>query len=1007
MADDYAASTSTTGRISVGGRVTGTIESAGDLDWFRVSLTAGRTYTIRLSGRGSGGGTLSDTYLQGIYSAAGAYLSGTSNDDDGDSLDSRVNFLSTSSGIYYIAVRGYASNVGSYTLSVANQGNQAPTVVNPVPDQVWTEGRAFSYQLPWQTFVDPEGGSLTVTARLANGSALPSWLTFSQRMFSGTVPAGTPNFSVTVTATDSSGARVTDTFSVSTPASADDFTATTATTGRIAVGGTSTGRIEVANDSDWFRTTLVAGRTYTISLSGAPSGVGTLSDPYLFGLYNSAGTQIANTQNDDYGDSRESRVTITAATSGTYYIAAGAYGSETGSYQVRLVESNLPPVVVTPLEDEIVKEGDAFSFSLPDDTFRDPENRALTYSATTTTGAALPSWLSFNATTGTFSGTAPANSDDVNIRVTARDSAGQTVSNSFLLETSATGEPETSSGSWTIMVYLDGDNNLEPEAIKDLNEMEAALLPQGVKICVMLDRIGGYDTSNGNWTDTRRGVVTHDSNTSQISSTLTSVGELNMGQASTLTDFINWSSQNYSADNYALVLWDHGGGLDGACWDDTSNDSNLSIASITRAIDNSNIGSVNLLGYDACLMGMPEVATDAASCADVVVGSQLTIPGEGWDYTSWMNSLTSDSNITTTELASAAVVSYGTYYHNSQTLAAIGTTGLNSLNTALRAFATAALANATAADWAVIRTARNNASYDESSGTFRDLGSFADAVANGVSSAAICAAATALSSALDNALIASTLPSDYSGLSIFLPQTISQMSDYTEANYRFLGIVPWDDFCTAMINNTVGRGSIQGASTDDLYYVDSTSDTIVEAAQGGTDTVYSSVSYSLGANVENLVLTGTQTLAGTGNGLANRLTGNRGSNNLSGLAGADTLTGGAGSDTLAGGAGADIFRYTATSEGGDTITDFASGTDKLQFVRGAFGNLTAAQLTAGRLVSNATGAASGTAAQFIFNTRSKVLSYDSNGTSAGGAVAIATLRNVTTLSANDFLLVAS
>ncbi|WP_323716105.1 M10 family metallopeptidase [Paracoccus aminovorans] len=106
-----------------------------------------------------------------------------------------------------------------------------------------------------------------------------------------------------------------------------------------------------------------------------------------------------------------------------------------------------------------------------------------------------------------------------------------------------------------------------------------------------------------------------------------------------------------------------------------------------------------------------------------------------------------------------------------------------------------------------------------------------------------------------------------------------------------------------------GRGAdlMQGGVGNDLYFVDTLQDRVVEAENSGIDTVRSTVSLTLGANLENLVLIGNAPQNGTGNGLANRLTGNAHANQLYGLAGDDTLLGGGGNDTLNGGLGNDLL----------------------------------------------------------------------------------------------------
>ncbi|BCM83621.1 hypothetical protein [Methylobacterium indicum] len=114
--------------------------------------------------------------------------------------------------------------------------------------------------------------------------------------------------------------------------------------------------------------------------------------------------------------------------------------------------------------------------------------------------------------------------------------------------------------------------------------------------------------------------------------------------------------------------------------------------------------------------------------------------------------------------------------------------------------------------------------------------------------------------------------------------------------------------------------AMSGGAGNDTYVVDIARDTIVELTGEGIDTVRASTSYSLGANLENLVLTGAGKLNGTGNELANLLVGNDGDNRLDG---------GAGDDTLVGGAGKDTFAFTAGQGGHDRIDDFRFGEDML------------------------------------------------------------------------------
>ena len=216
-----------------------------------------------------------------------------------------------------------------------------------------------------------------------------------------------------------------------------------------------------------------------------------------------------------------------------------------------------------------------------------------------------------------------------------------------------------------------------------------------------------------------------------------------------------------------------------------------------------------------------------------------------------------------------------------------------------------------------------------------------------------------------------------------------------------------------VLNGGLGADTMIGGMGNDTYHVDSGNDMVIEAANGGIDTVISSVSRTLGNHQENLILSGTSAINGGGNSLANTLTGNSAANVLNGGSGNDILSGGAGNDRLVGGAGKDvltggegndIFVFTAVSETGltssfwDVITDFKRGTDKIDLATLDANTATAANEAFNAIIGNTT--------TFTAAGQLKV----ANGVLYGNTDADSTpefaiqLTGITSLAASDFVL---
>jgi Ca2+-binding RTX toxin-like protein len=130
-----------------------------------------------------------------------------------------------------------------------------------------------------------------------------------------------------------------------------------------------------------------------------------------------------------------------------------------------------------------------------------------------------------------------------------------------------------------------------------------------------------------------------------------------------------------------------------------------------------------------------------------------------------------------------------------------------------------------------------------------------------------------------------------------------------------------------VLDGSGGADSMSGGLGNDTYYVDNVGDTIVEAADAGTDTVMSSISYTLGANLEKLTLTGAAAINGVGNDAGDVLTGNGAANHLTGGSAGDSLDGGGGADTLAGGLGDDT--YYVDNAGDNVVEADGAGNDTI------------------------------------------------------------------------------
>ncbi len=307
----------------------------------------------------------------------------------------------------------------TFDLAVANT-NDAPTLVNAIADQNAVEDSAFTFTFATDTFADVDASdSLTLIATQSDGSALPSWLTFTAatRTFSGTpLNANVSTVSITVTATDSSDVSVSDTFELVVSNTNDAPTVANAIADQNATEDLAFTLVFAANtfaevDAD-DSLTLTATRSDGTEL---PSWLSFTAATRTF-----SGTPL----NADVG-SLSIKVTATDS----------SHASVSDTFSLVVANTNDAPTLAHVIADQNATEGSAFSLTFAADTFADVDaGDSLTLTATRSDGSALPSWLTFTAATRTFSGTPRSNDLGIlSIKVTATDTSHASVSETFSL----------------------------------------------------------------------------------------------------------------------------------------------------------------------------------------------------------------------------------------------------------------------------------------------------------------------------------------------------------------------------------------------------------------------------------------------------------------------------------------------------------------------------------------------------------------------------------------------
>jgi len=349
---------------------------------------------------------------------------------------------------------------------------------------------------------------------------------------------------------------------------------------------------------------------------------------------------------------------------------------------------------------------------------------------------------------------------------------------------------------WTVMIYLDSDNNLESAGINDINEMEMVGSTTDVNIVVQADRVPysvlaanneGYadDISNGNWTNTRRYYITQDFDPYQISSDLKSeLGELNMGDPETLIDFTSWAITEYPAKKYLLVIWNHGGGFRSPAyttkdiaWDDTSGGDKITMPELEyalSAISNQMGKNIDIVGMDACLMAMTEVAYQIKDYADIMVASEENEPGDGWPYDTILAQLVANPTMSSIQLATDIVDKYiYSYPYGNVTQSAIDLSYMDTLTSQLSNLALAIMSDSSTTKSKYVLASVTSQYYGD--WDFIDLFDFCNQLLAYSNSLEVKNIASSIQQTLNYAVIKSGHSggnvSDSKGLSIYFPYT--------------------------------------------------------------------------------------------------------------------------------------------------------------------------------------------------------------------------------------------
>lgn len=214
---------------------------------------------------------------------------------------------------------------------------------------------------------------------------------------------------------------------------------------------------------------------------------------------------------------------------------------------------------------------------------------------------------------------------------------------------------------WAVYWYLCG-SNLESEdgaASADLAELLRARLPDNVKVVIQTGGASKWHRPGISPNNISR-YVYHKGKLEQVAK----LPQASMGHEKTLTSFLAFCKEKYSADHQVFIFWDHGGGSIGGVANDENFDFDaLSLKEINTAFKKVYTVSADhppfeIIGFDACLMATLDTASTISGFAKYMVASQEVEPANGWQYTEWLNALGANTSISSQTLGKAICDTY-------------------------------------------------------------------------------------------------------------------------------------------------------------------------------------------------------------------------------------------------------------------------------------------------------------------------------------------------------------